>query len=484
MSTKVGIAIIIAIAIRVILLNQTELKEWLESRVEIVTPLTSWSRVLEGIYLKETLKVSPYESDLIHELPIMLKFYTFIKTKLLFNRATLINYFFITIDVIIGLLLYKISDKILSYLEQCELSEFKMGKYEKLFKIQQLLANIDEISDNNGEKKLKLEREKEESFKKSARFLLSSFNNTYLSFITLILYYLNPLVISNCIVNSTSVINNLILCLWLFVLLTDRIRLSLIFLALSSHISVYPIMLIVPTLLYVYINPTQLPESTSKSKKSIILVILKYLTFFIIYLIGIFYINLYLEGNNTKFIKSTYLFILQVPDLQPNLGLFWYFFTEIFDHFRLFFTWVFQLNAFIFIIPLAIRLKHNPIMLIYIQIGLIAVLKSYPCIGDAGLYLSLLPTFKYLFKYMRNLLIYTCMLIVSVILAPIMWHLWIYSGSGNANFYFAITLVYSLSQIFMLVDLLYAHLKREYIKLNGDTIPILDNGTLATFSIE
>ena len=33
---------------------------------------------------------------------------------------------------------------------------------------------------------------------------------------------------------------------------------------------------------------------------------------------------------------------LTLPDLTPNTGLWWYFFTEMFDHFRLFFLMVFN----------------------------------------------------------------------------------------------------------------------------------------------
>lgn len=48
---------------------------------------------------------------------------------------------------------------------------------------------------------------------------------------------------------------------------------------------------------------------------------------------------------------------LSVPDLTPNMGVFWYFFTEMFEHFRTFFICVFQINAFIYTLPLAIRLR-------------------------------------------------------------------------------------------------------------------------------
>ena len=36
-----------------------------------------------------------------------------------------------------------------------------------------------------------------------------------------------------------------------------------------------------------------------------------------------------------------------------------YFFTEMFDHFRLFFVWTFQLNLAIYLAPLAIRFALN-----------------------------------------------------------------------------------------------------------------------------
>lgn len=48
---------------------------------------------------------------------------------------------------------------------------------------------------------------------------------------------------------------------------------------------------------------------------------------------------------------------LSVPDLTPNIGLFWYFFAEMFEHFRLFFLCVFQINVFFYTIPLSIKLK-------------------------------------------------------------------------------------------------------------------------------
>jgi phosphatidylinositol glycan class U len=173
-----------------------------------------------------------------------------------------------------------------------------------------------------------------------------------------------------------------------------------------------------------------------------------------------------------------------VPDLVPNLGVFWYFFTEMFEHFRTFFTYVFQINAFIYTIPLSLRLRNDPVINLFLQMGLIACLKSYPSVGETGLYLSFLPIFAYLFPFMRNTIVYSVMLIVSTILAPIMFYLWLGSGGGNANFYFAITLVYTIGQIFLMVDIFYANLKREFIKTNGIKVPKNKDGSFAAFSLE
>ncbi|WAR11372.1 PIGU-like protein [Mya arenaria] len=78
---------------------------------------------------------------------------------------------------------------------------------------------------------------------------------------------------------------------------------------------------------------------------------------------ALFLASYFIEGS-TRFLPATTGFILGVPDLTPNLGVFWYFFTEMFEHFRPFFICVFQINAFLFTVPLAIKLKDHPIFLL------------------------------------------------------------------------------------------------------------------------
>lgn len=91
-----------------------------------------------------------------------------------------------------------------------------------------------------------------------------------------------------------------------------------------------------------------------------------------------------------------YYFRLYHRDLQPNIGLFWYFFTEMFEHFRPLFLFSFQMNATVlYLVPLTIKLHKQPIFLATILIALTAIFRSYPCVGDIAFYMALFPIWKH-----------------------------------------------------------------------------------------
>lgn len=446
---KLMVAVLLVGAlIRLWMFNSATIRNWIESRLEISTPLSSWNRVLEGIYLKKIGLSSTYEGDLVHELPMMLNFYEFL-ISLPFDT----RYIFVLFDVLNAVLLYMIVKKSIEIFQASEKKDMKENKYKRL------VETVD-----------KFELDK---------FLLSplTFNAEYWALIAFGVYTLNPFCIVSCVAQSTVGIHNFVLLAWFLALVKGQTLVAYIFLAVHTNMNIYTGSLIVASVLFVYENSQKKPNS-----------LLKYMGQNLIVFSGlvgcVFGINLWLEDYNTRFVECTYFFILKVPDLVPNLGVFWYFFTEMFDHFRLFFTYVFQFNVLLYAIPISIRLRHEPILSILIQLGLISTLKSYPSIGDTGLFLSMVPMVAYLFPLLRNFLIYFCMLAASVVLAPIMFYLWVGSGGGNANFYFAITLVYSVGLIFLITDIFYASLKREFIKLNGATIPKSRNGQQAQFALE
>ncbi len=53
-------------------------------------------------------------------------------------------------------------------------------------------------------------------------------------------------------------------------------------------------------------------------------------------------------------------------------------------------------------------------------------------------------------------------LLYATLLGPGFYYLWIYAGSGNANFFYAITLVWSLGLSLILTDSLFAVLRDEW----------------------
>ena len=111
----------------------------------------------------------------------------------------------------------------------------------------------------------------------------------------------------------------------------------------------------------------------------------------------------------------------------------------------------------------------QPILGFALQCGIIATFKTYPSYGDLMLYVQLIllfgnrlgcldcvpfrrrPGLTHL-PDLRRTFIFVNMFLASVVLGPIFYHLWINLGSGNANFFYAINLVFALAQGFLLVD--------------------------------
>lgn len=100
--------------------------------------------------------------------------------------------------------------------------------------------------------------------------------------------------------------------------------------------------------------------------------------------------------NCFLFLFNFFIFSLNHRDLQPNIGLFWYFFTEMFEHFRPLFLFSFQMNAIVlYLVPLTIKLHKQPIFLATILIALTSIFRSYPCVGDIAFYMALFPLWKH-----------------------------------------------------------------------------------------
>lgn len=118
-------------------------------------------------------------------------------------------------------------------------------------------------------------------------------------------------------------------------------------LALSTSLSIYPALLIAPlTLILADLNQSHLfllVSCTAVASFSGMFYIVQYASF------------LWLGSWN--FVQANYSIILLLTDLTPNVGLWWYFFTEMFEDFRNFFLSVFQLHLIIYVVPLCMKLR-------------------------------------------------------------------------------------------------------------------------------
>uniref|UniRef100_A0A0R3RU97 Phosphatidylinositol glycan anchor biosynthesis class U protein n=1 Tax=Elaeophora elaphi TaxID=1147741 RepID=A0A0R3RU97_9BILA len=266
-------------------------------------------------------------------------------------------------------------------------------------------------------------------------------------------YMLNPVAVASCAIFSLSVLCNLITSLFILAFVKSSVLFSSILFSVLVHLSLYPA---------VYICALLVKFSTLKERTLIII-------YSVILLVGLLFSNRFLNESNWNYIDSTYKFLLDVRDLTPNVGIFWYFFIEVFNHFRRFFLWVFQINVLVYLVPLSLTLRSNAFLLLHQLMILISVFASYPSMADSLIYLSLLPLFEHLKKYFRWGLITGGALSATMVLAPVMWQMWIVTGSGNANFYFAATLTYSIAQIFLLTDLLYGYLRLKLVEGRGIT---------------
>ena len=168
-----------------------------------------------------------------------------------------------------------------------------------------------------------------------------------------VVYLLHPYLIASCAAKTTTVFANLLLALFLLNTLKQRQVVACMFLAFATYQSFYPVMLLVPLIM---LNNTK--ESTLRYN-----VVLKVISIFMGFMVLIYYSSYLLMDHSWTFVTSTIGFIVTVPELTPNMGLFWYFFTEMFEHFRAFFVSTFQINCFIYVYPLAARLKDQVIII-------------------------------------------------------------------------------------------------------------------------
>ncbi|KAF2110447.1 CDC91 cell division cycle 91-like protein [Lophiotrema nucula] len=393
-----------AAAVRLLLFTAfPSLPTLLAGRVEVSTPVTSFKRLQEGLFLY-THNVSPYDGGVYHQAPLLLPLFSLLPNPSYYPFAT--NLLFTAVDLLGASALMQIVESGQSVTTRLFSSSRKDMRWS--------------------------------SIAVAASFLF------------------NPFTVVTCVARSTSALTNLFI-LTAMAKASQGASFTFIFaLSIASYLSMHPILLFPPLLLLCYdVRVTKTKSSSSP------LAFTFYHTMGLVDAIGgLLSLSAFLTGS-WEFLSATYGVRLLLPDLTPNVGLWWYFFTEMFDSFREFFLGVFWLHVASYMPGLTIRLRKQPLFVAATLTGIFAVFTPYPSIADAALYLSLVPLFRHLFPMMRYTFLAASTILYATFLGPAFYYLWIYAGSGNANFFYAITLVWSLGLSVVVGDSIYAALRDE-----------------------
>ncbi|SCV70238.1 BQ2448_1632 [Microbotryum intermedium] len=383
-------------------LSTTSLPELLRDRNELVTPITSFTRLQEGFYLVNTLKQDPYSGGSFHHPPLLLLLGQLASPK---ARPLFTHLAWTAVDLVTAYYLARVARQ--------KRSEFVPKDDERVW---------------------------------SPSFIAA-------------LYFLHPFSIATALSLSTQVFSHHFIALALLSAIQGNAYSAVFAISIASHLSLYPVLLLPPLIVLAH---RQNPRSTSIARAATLAC-----AAFVSHQAVVLGLSYYLAGS-WNFLSSVYRVILTIPDLTPNIGISWYFFIEIFDHFRAFFVGVFQLHVLIYVAPLTFAFQSDPMFALVLMIGIIALFKSYTALGDFALWHAVLALYSELASHLTRPLVYFGLTLYALALLPSFHHLWLYSGSGNANFFYASTLVWAIGQGGLLIEVLDAKLRREVVNTLGE----------------
>jgi phosphatidylinositol glycan class U len=278
----------------------------------VSTPSNSWTRVKEGHALGRH-GVDPYDGDLVHASPVALTLAGWLLDALGEHGVAAV---LCALDVLVAVVLSDAVSRLARHMHATEDSNASDGRY---------CRDARRIID---------------STRKSPSDVAAAVYKLYLFL---------PFTVLNAAEGTTTVFTNLLLACFVSSLSRGWYASTALFVALAAHEELYPLVLLPPA---AFVAWTGLYSASKPNQTS------RLVRFFLVFLLstaGLLFLSWHLTGGSWAFLRAKYGFLWTVPDLTPNMGLFWYFFTEMFEHFRLFFICSFQINAFIYAVPLLVK---------------------------------------------------------------------------------------------------------------------------------
>lgn len=228
------------------------------NRVEIATPLNSWKRLMEGVYLYDH-NINPYEGDSFHESPIMLIVFYYLLKKAPFILPVL----FTLLDLLTAHLLYKTSKAFIRIFKESQ---------------QSILSEVAEES-----KSMLLN---DAQLKEASEYVLS-------------VYLFNPYSVLNCAGMTTTVVQNLLVATALWGASNGQRIVACVFIALATHQALYPLLLIVPIAILL----------ADVNKGCIKCSYIKTLLVFVVSWGALIYLSAYIMDGSYNYVYNTYGFM-------------------------------------------------------------------------------------------------------------------------------------------------------------------------------
>lgn len=112
-------------------------------------------------------------------------------------------------------------------------------------------------------------------------------------------------------------------------------------------------------------------------------------------------------------------------------------------------------------IPITFLIRKDTILHFTIIGFLVSIFFPYPTLNQVSLLLAFLPVHDVYKKHFRYTILIAGTIVSTVFLMPVMWHMWIVSSSGNANFFFGTTIVYNVALINLVMDMIFVYSRRQ-----------------------
>jgi len=215
-------------------------------------------------------------------------------------------------------------------------------------------------------------------------------------------YLFNPLIILTCLGRPTSVFSTTFVLLATAKACSGSSVSSAVALALAAYNSLHPALLLPPLTILCYDQTLARRQNAAKSAATngvptlTTFAIQHGITFTLI--VGLLLGLSYAMTQSWAFLHAVYGTRLLLPDLTPNVGLWWYFFIEMFDSFRSFFLGVFWLHMAAYSPGLTIRLRRQPLAVVVLLCGIFSVFQPYANVGDAGVWMAMLTLYGHVFE--------------------------------------------------------------------------------------